>query len=322
MPDRTRWRIGVFGAGAMGSLYGGLLADAGYETWLLGRSREHVETIEDRGLLLTHDGAERLTHPRASTSPAAVGGVDLLMIWVKSHATDLALTAAAPMIGPRTLVASFQNGLGNPEKIAAMVGRSRVVYGVSTIGGVTLGPGVVELTAATWNGEGTTWMGVMEGDASRRLCPLRELFERAGIRTEVRPDIDVVVWSKLAMAAPMNLLAALTRLSIGGVLDDPGLRALQRQMTAEIVEVAQARGVPLQLEDALRHGEQTYRAARAHLPSMLQDVLSARSTEVDALAGALVGEAQRLGVRVPATSILWRLASALDGPRDIRAAPA
>ncbi len=321
MPDRTRWRVGVFGAGAMGALYGGLLADAGAETWLITRSPEQAAEIEDRGVLLTHDGAERPTRPRASTSPASVGEVDLLMVWVKSQDTDAALAAAAPMIGERTLVASFQNGLGNTEKIAAAFGRSRVVYGVSTIGGVRRGPGALELTAATWNGEGTTWMGVMEGDAHRRLEPLKELFERAGIRTELRLDIDVVVWSKLAMAAPMNLLAALTRLSIGGVIDDPGLCALQRQMTAEIVEVAQARGIPLHLEDALRHAEHTYGAARAHLPSMLQDVMSARSTEVEALAGVLVGEAHRLGVDVPATAIVWALAAALDDPHGVTAWP-
>ncbi|MGB9182727.1 MAG: ketopantoate reductase family protein [Solirubrobacteraceae bacterium] len=318
MADPAPTRIGIFGAGAMGSLYGGLLADAGVETWLVGRSSEHAAVVETQGLRLTYEGAERLTRPRATTHPAAAGEVDLLMIWVKSQHTDAALEAAAPMIGQHTLVASFQNGLGNVEKIAALVGRSRVVYGVSTIGGVTRDVGRVEMTAATWHGNGTTWMGVLEGEPDHRLEPLRALFEKAGIRTEVRPDVDTFVWSKLSMAVPMNSLAALTRLSMGGVIDDPGLADLQRRMTTEIVEVAQARGIPLDLGVTLRLCEETYAAARGHLPSMLQDVLRGRSTEVDSMAGAVVREAERLGVKAPVMSIVWRLAAAVDQPEPDR----
>jgi 2-dehydropantoate 2-reductase len=314
LADPAPTRIGILGAGAMGSIYGGLLADAGVETWLVGRSSEHAAAVEKKGLRLTYEGAERLTRPRATTYPAAAGEVDLLMIWVKSQHTDAALEAAAPMIGPRTLVASFQNGLGNVDKIATLVGRSRVVYGVSTIGGVMRGVGRVELTSATWHGSGTTWIGVLDGEPDHRLEPLRALFERAGLRTEVRPDVDTFVWSKLAMAVPMNSLAALTRLNMGGVVDDPGLSELQRRMTTEIVEVAQARGIPLDLGAALRHCEETYGAARGHVPSMLQDVLRGRPTEVDSMAGAVVREAERLGVETPLMSIVWRLAAAVNNP--------
>ncbi len=303
----------------MGSLYGGLLAGAGVESWLVGRSAAHVTAIESRGLLLTHDGEERLTRPRATTDAAAAGEVDLLMVWVKSQHTKEALAAAAPMIGPRTLVASFQNGLGNAEKIAAAVGPERVVYGVSTIGGVTEGPGRIELTDATWEGGGTTWIGALEGEPAR-LEPLRALFERAGINTEVRADIDVVVWTKLAMAVPMNSLAALTRLDMGGVLDDGGLDGLRHRMAAEIVAVGRARGVELDFDAVLRAAEETYAAARGHLPSMLQDVLAGRPTEIDAMAGEVVREGERLGVATPVTEIVWRLVAAADHPEPDRAA--
>lgn len=316
-------RIGIFGAGAMGSIYGGLLADAGVETWLVGRSPEHAAAIEDRGLLLTHAGAERLTHPRATVDPAAAGEVDLLMIWTKSQGTDEALAAAAPMVGPGTLVASFQNGLGNPEKIAAAYGREAAVYGVSTVGGVTHGPGRVELTEATWNGAGTTWMGVLEGDPHARLDGLAALFARAGMPTEVRADIDVVVWSKLAMAAPMNSVAALTRLDMGAVIDDPGLADLLAAMTREVVAVANARGVPLEQGAALAHAAETYAAARGHLPSMLQDVLAGRPTEVEAIVGEVVREGERRGVATPVTATVWRLAAALNrapAGREVRPA--
>ncbi len=319
-PGSEPRRVGVIGAGAMGSLYGGLLAEAEVESWLVGRSADHAEAIESRGLLFTHEGEERLTRPRATTDPVAAGEVDLLMVWVKSQHTEAALAAAAPMIGPQTLVASFQNGLGNAEKIAAAVGPQRVVYGVSTIGGVTEGPGRIELTDATWEGGGTTWMGVLEGDAGERLEPLRALFERAGIHSEVRADVDVVVWTKLAMAVPMNSLAALTRLEMGGVVDDAGLDELRRRMASEIVAVGQARGVDLDLEATLRAGEETYAAARGHLPSMLQDVLAGRPTEIDAMAGEVVREGARLGVEAPVTEIVWRLVAAAEGPEPDRAA--
>jgi 2-dehydropantoate 2-reductase len=295
----------------MGSIYAGMLAACGVEVWLIGRSAQHAAVIEADGLRLGHDGAERVTRPRATTDPGAAGEVDLLMVWVKSQDTDDALRAAAPMIGTRTLLATFQNGVGNVEKLAAVVGRERVVYGVSTVGGVLDAPGRVELTAATWNGTATTWMGVLEGDAEARLAPLFALLTRAGMRAEVRRDVDVIVWSKLAMSIPMNTLGALTRRNIGAVMDDPGLAEVHRQMTEEIVAVARAQGVPLDLEEAVRHYVDTYASAGSHLPSMLQDVLGGRPTEVDALAGALVREAERLGLEAPVTSVVGRLAAAL-----------
>jgi 2-dehydropantoate 2-reductase len=187
------------------------------------------------------------------------------MIWVKSHDTVAALEGAAPMIGPGTIVASFQNGLGNVEAIAARVPPERVVYGVSTIGGEVVAPGQLEVPATTWDGTGMTWMGVLEGPP-HRLEPLRGVFAAAGIRTEVRSDIETIVWSKLALAAPMTALAALTRLPVGGVLANPELADLQRRMTAEVVAVAQAKGIPLALDEALRRGTETYEGVPEHLP--------------------------------------------------------
>jgi 2-dehydropantoate 2-reductase len=307
-------RIGVVGAGAMGSIYAGLLADSGAEAWLIARSPRHPEGIERRGLLLTHAGEKRLTHPRATTDPTTVGELDAVMIWTKSQDTDAAIEVATPLVGPRTLVASFQNGLGNAEKIAAAFGTEAVVYGVSTVGGVTIGPGEVELTDATWDGTATTSMGVLEGDPGERLAPLAEALAAAGMRAEVRADIDVVIWSKLAMALPMNSLAALTRLEMGAVVDDPGLSCLLRAMTAEVVAVAAARGVPLDPDEVQAHSAATYATARGHLPSMLQDVLAERPTEVDAIVGGLVREGERLGVETPLAATIWPLAAALDRP--------
>ena len=305
-------RIGIFGAGAMGSLYGGLLAADGNEVWLVGRSPAHAAAIEAEGLRITHAGEERLVRPRASTDPAAVGAVELLMIWVKSHDTVAALEQAAPMIGPGTVVASFQNGLGNVEAIAARVPAERVVYGVSAIGGEIVAPGRLEVPDTTWDGTGMTWMGVLEGP-SYRLEPLRGVFAAAGIRTEVRSDIETIVWSKLALAAPMTALSALTRLSVGGVLADPELADLQRRMTAEVVAVAQAKGVPLALDEALRRSSETYEGVPEHLPSMLQDVLAGRPTEIDALAGAVAREAERVGVEAPLNDLLARLVRGATG---------
>jgi 2-dehydropantoate 2-reductase len=307
-------RIAVVGAGAMGSIYAGLLADSGLETWLIGRSPRHPQAIERRGLLLTHAGEQRLTRPRATTEAAGAGEVDVVMIWTKSQHTDAAIEVARPLVGPRTLVASFQNGLGNVEKLAAAFGRDSVAYGVSTVGGKTGEPGEVELTEATWNGTATTWMGVLEGDPEARLGPLAEALAAAGMRAEVRADIDVVVWSKLAMALPMNSTAALTGLDMGAVVDDPGLVGLLRAMIAEVVAVANARGIPLDPDQAQAQAADTYAAARAHLPSMLQDVLAGRPTEVDAIVGGLVREGERLGVETPVAATVWPLAAALDRP--------
>ena len=142
------------------------------------------------------------------------------------------------------------------------------------------------------------------------------MFETVGVRMETRDDIDVIVWNKLAMASAMAAMTAITRLDIGRVLDAPGAVAVMKEMTREIVEVARAKGLDLDLDDALKRQFATYETARGHYPSMLQDVLAGRRTEIDALCGAVVREGEEVGVDTPVNRTIWNLILSVEGNYD------
>lgn len=309
-------KVGILGAGAMGSLFGGLLAAASHDVWFVDIWREHVEELDDNGLLMTFRSEERRVRGHGVTDPVQVGPVELLMVWVKSFSTEEAIRGAAPMIGPETIVCTLQNGLGNVEAIESSVLPDRIVWGVTGIGAKTERPGHIELTEGAWRGTGVTWIGSRAATGRPAVDRFADLLRDAGIQVEVRDDIEAVVWNKLAMASTMAAVCAVTRLDISRVLDTPETDSLLREMTEEIVAVANAKGIPLDVAEALERSFATYNKSRGHYPSMLQDVLGTRRTEIDALCGAVVREGEAVGVATPVNRTIWLLVRSVEQNYD------
>ena len=134
-------RICFIGAGALGSTIGGTLARGGAEVWLIDPFQAHVDAINAGGLRMLEGGTETVVKVNACTSATQVGvEADLVIVLVKSYHTRDAIRAAAPIIGPRTVVMSLQNGLGHEDILSEEVGRDRVMAGKTYVGGVLLGP--------------------------------------------------------------------------------------------------------------------------------------------------------------------------------------
>ncbi|QEC49205.1 2-dehydropantoate 2-reductase [Baekduia soli] len=309
-------RVAMVGAGAMGSVYGGFLALAGHEVTWVELWQEHVDAINADGLRMTCGDEERVARGRAIADAAQLGPVDLVMIWTKAYDTAQAMRDIAPVLGPDTAVCTLQNGLGNVEVIEEHVAPERVVYGVAAVGAVLAGPGHISVSDGAWGGESMTWVGTRHPDGRGIVERTAAMLTDATLPTEVRDDIDVLVWNKLAMAAAMSSVASTTRLRMGLVLDSPGTFALLRTLTEEIVAVAAAKGIPLDPEEALTRNLTAYEHGREHLPSMLQDVIARRRTEVSALTRAIADEGQALGVPTPALTTLAALIEAIEANYD------
>src|SRR5262245_45978026 len=123
-------RIAILGAGAMGSAIGALLHKAGHPVTLIDVARPAIEAVQSRGLIIQNKAGQQETVPMAITDqPTSIGAVDLLLVFVKCYHTEAAVRSALPIIGPATTVLSLQNGWGNGPRIAALVGREKVVLG-------------------------------------------------------------------------------------------------------------------------------------------------------------------------------------------------
>jgi 2-dehydropantoate 2-reductase len=300
-------RVAVVGAGAMGCLYGGHLTEADVDVSLVDVWREHVDTINAKGLHMTGVSGDRVVHVPATTDPETVGEVDLVLLFVKSYDTAQAVRDSGSLIGSDTYVLTLQNGLGNLETITEAVGAGRVLGGTTSHGSTLVGPGEIRHT-----GVGPTVIGALDRSSRSMAEKTAETFNEAGLQTRVSDDVRDDIWGKVLVNLGINALTALTGLRNGQLLEFPELRRLMRLAVEEGMRVAEADGVDLGLLDHVAHVYEVVEATGANRSSMLQDVDRGRRTEIDALNGAVVGLGEKMGVETPVNRALTALVKGLE----------
>ena len=288
-----RLRIGIIGPGAMGCLFGSLLALNGHEVWMLCRRADLAELLERQGIVLERDGVERRASVRATAEPREAAPLDLAIVLVKSHATRAAARSLLPALGGISWVLTLQNGLGNAEALAEVLGRDRLLAGVTAQGATLLGPGHVRHA-----GFGPNHITDLVGGITDRARWAAELLTAAGLPAEPAADLAPLVWAKLIANTAINPLSALTGHRNGELPASP-LGRLFDDLAEETAAVARALGVRLPFEDGAAHAREVARVTAINRSSMLQDVEAGRPTEIGAMNEAVVLEGARLGVATP-----------------------
>lgn len=295
--------IAILGAGAMGSLFGGLLAEADQHVTLLDINDAHLHAIAEHGLRLETDGGDRHVRNLHAVRPGEATEVpDLLIVFTKAMHTRAALASVRHLIGPSTHVLTLQNGLGNVEALASVVPQERIFVGVTTWPADVAGPGHV-------HSHGTGMIRLMSADGVQRpmLARVVDALSAAGLNCHADANVWGAVWEKVAFNAALNPLCTVLNQpvdALAAVEDGP---ALALRIVDEVLAVARASGITVdaaKVSDNVRHA---IVAHRGHKPSMLQDVLAGRPTEIESINGAVVATARRYGVPVPHTETLMQL---------------
>jgi len=292
----------------MGSLYGGRLAIAGNDVVLFDVDREHVEKVLRDGLVIEDaaTGDTVVVHPRASADPTSVAGSDAFVVFVKSTATEQAAQQFKGLAGPKTIVLTLQNGLGNEAIIRKHFGPERTAAGVTSQGATFLGPGRIRHA-----GKGPTHISMSDGD-NDKLSGLADALNRAGFETHVENDVAGLVWSKLVINVGINALTALIGQTNGTLLRHEETKLIMADLVREAVEVARARGIRFTYDDPLATVYEVAAKTGANRSSMLQDFDRARESEIDFMNGAIVREAEELGLPAPVNTTITRLVKTLD----------
>ncbi|OMG73324.1 ketopantoate reductase family protein [Burkholderia ubonensis] len=305
-------RIAILGAGAMGSLFGGLLAEAGEDVTLIDVNDAHLDAIRRDGLRIENDrGERRITTLRAvrpdAAQPARGEPFDLLIVFTKSLHTRAALDGVRALLTAHTAVLTLQNGLGNVETLRAFVPPERILVGVTTWPADVAGPGHVRS-----HGAGAIRMMTADGAPQPIASAAAAALTRAGLACELDADVWAAIWEKVAFNAALNTLCAVTGCTVDqlGACDDGPRVALA--IVAETAAVARAKGIAVDQERIADKVRDAIDAHRGHRPSMLQDVLAGRRTEIDAINGAVVAAAREAGVAVPHTETLLGLVRLID----------
>ncbi len=299
-------KIAIIGAGAMGSLFGALMAETGADVWLHDIRDEQVRAIQENGLTVEADGKTRTIPVRAAVDPERIGAADLTVVFVKSMHTRSAAETAARVAGRTGAVLTLQNGIGNAEVIAERVGPGRTLAGTTAHGATALGPGRIRHA-----GTGPTRIGAWADFDAVRLEQIAAALNRAAISTEITADVRGALWGKLLVNVGINAITALTGIKNGQVLDLEATRALSRAAVAEAMAVAEALKIDVP-DNAAEHVLKVAEATGANRSSMGQDVDHRRQTEIGAINGAVVSEGRRLGIDTPVNRTLTALIETLQ----------
>jgi len=308
-----RPRIVVIGAGAMGSVFGGQLAEGGLDVTLVDVWKEHVEAIDRHGLRLMGHGGDRFIKVRATTDVSTVSSAEVVFFQCKANANAAAAKSAAHLFADGKAVAvSFQNGLGHEEEIGKVIGMDATLAGLTAQAALLKEPGVVTTFADL-----PSYIGEIKGGLSPRVERLATLLSRHGLQTHASADIMREKWSKLLVNIAFAGTSGITGLTLGGVIQHEQLSQVARQAMEEAAAVAQADGIHLDPQARRAVFDMIMRSdARNNKASLCADLLAGRRTEVDYIYGSAIHLAEQHHVPVPTLKIL----SALIKGREAAAA--
>ena len=285
-------KVCVIGCGAIGGLYAAHLARLDdVEVWAFDLAREHVDAINNNGLRLT-GLSDFVATVHARTEVSEIPECELGIIATKTMFTRSAIETAAPIFRDGA-VCSVQNGIGNEEIVAEYV--PRVIQGTIFPAGHVTGPGVINHDAG-----GKTWIGpfAVNPATMEEVEQLADALSRSGLECLAMADARGAQWTKLIFNSASNAMGALTRLPHGVACDQEGVRKVMSVLVKEGMAVADALGITLDSdpEALIDYGREK---AYYHPPSMLQDVMAERLTEVDALNGGIARLGRELGIPCP-----------------------
>ena len=304
-------RIYVVGSGAMGSLYGGLLNRAGYDVTLIDLWAEHVEAINQKGLHLDGISGDLTLKLKAVTKTRDAGVADVVFIQVNTYNTTAAAQTARQLLKPSGYAVSFQNGAGNVETLIEVLGKERVVGGLSYHSAAAIAPGHARHTH-----HGPTWLGELDGSRTPRVQALSDALQSAGLAPVIVDDIVGYIWTKVILNSAINPICAAMGIRVGEVPRTPGADELQTRIVEEAIAVLTAKGVKLVDPDPMA----TIKAHCRHKfnkPSMLQHMEHGKETEVDSLNGAIVRMGRALGVPTPYNEALTWMVKGINAHRRL-----
>ena len=308
-------KIAIVGCGATGSVYAGLLADAGHEVWAIDIWREHVDAIRAKGLRVEGASGDRVAHVHATSNAADAGPCELVIIATKTTQVEQAAKAAIAIVGPETIVLSIQNGIGGPDMSAHVLGRDRVAVGV--IGG--FGASIKEPGHVHHNGWELVRLGEFAGPITPRLERVAEVWRSGGFKVKCFDDIDQLIWEKLICNVCFSATCTITMRTISEVMNDPDAWEIASGCAREAYNVARVKGIKLGFDDVVSYVHDFGTKIPNARPSMLLDHIAGRMSEIDAINGAIPVVARTVSVEAPFNTVVSALVRANERRMGVRA---
>lgn len=325
VPRRTAVeRYAIVGAGAIGGYVGASLARAGSDVTLCARGA-HLDAMRERGVRVVSERGDFQVDVRATDDPAKYGPYDCIIVALKAHQLAQMLPTIERMCHSGTRIIPMQNGIPwwyfqrhggqyeglTLESVDPGGTLAKAFNPDRLIGCVIYSSTEIEAPGVIRHIEGTRYsLGRPDGTIDTELEEISAALTAGGLKAPLESDLRAQIWVKLLGNAALNPISALTRTTIAGMLRDPAVEELVREIMAECVAIAETLGVELpisvdkRIEGARKVGE--------HKTSMLQDVERGRALELDCITGSIVELGEILGIQTPATRHVHALTALLD----------
>lgn len=296
--------IVVFGSGAIGSLFGALLAKQN-KVVLVGRA-PHIKYIQQKGLTINGKTHLTVNVPALESTKEVPLPADLILLTMKSYDTETASNQVRPLLHDQTMVVSLQNGLDNIEKIEQNIEKKHILAGVTTHGALFSAPGTIIHT-----GKGKTILGELDGRPSERLNTLISIFNQAGIETQMSTDIEREIWRKAIINSSINPLTAFLGCKNGYLLENPLLEKTVEYVCTESSRIASSKGIIVSPVEMIEKTKEVIRDTAENYSSMLQSIQLGKKTEIDSINGVLLRIGTEQKIDTPLNKILFELITSL-----------
>ncbi len=313
-------KIAVYGAGAMGTVLGGLLAKGGLNVHLITRNEGHVQGLKKAGAQIEcRADCKTLTIPVIARTPKEMERYDVIFLMTKQRHNAEIIKTLLPCLNEKGILCTTQNGL--PENsLLSELPPARVFGAATSFGATFIGEGRVALTSKI---EAMRMEIGCMSENEEGLALLKEMLSIAGNAVEnptfakETENLLGARWSKLAINAAFSGLSVITGRTFGEVAKKRKSRKIALAILRECMQVATASKVtlaPMQGKDMqkLLGGKTPIKRAFAYLvlpiamkkhkrlvSGMLQDVRAGRRCEIDFINGAVVKAGEKVGVPTP-----------------------
>jgi 2-dehydropantoate 2-reductase len=303
-------KVAIIGAGALGAAYGSILYEMDPRCVSFIASGARYDRLKSDGVVVNGKRYGIVVESPEEATPA-----DLLLVAVKHHHLDQAIGEMRKAVGPETTILSVMNGIDSEERIGAVYGMDKVVYGL-TLGIDALREG----NRVNYTNQGRVFFGEAKNpDMTHRVRRIHELFDRAGIAHVVPPDMIRSLWFKYMVNVGANQASAVLRANYGALRSSSEARDLMDAAMREVITIAKAMQVDLSEKDI----EEWYKVLNALNPagmtSMFQDVEAGRKTEVEMFSGTVIELGKRCGVATPVNQRLFDELKRIEAASGVKA---
>lgn len=330
--NKKKLRIGFIGAGSIGSLFGGYLADIKSEMYSIEAiffcNKAHADDVNKKGLKLYRNQQimviesikayenEQIFEDKLAKDPSF--GFDFIFLTTKAYDSESAILQYKKLVDASKWLVILQNGIGNEDIVIPYCQKSKIIRVVTTDGALLDKPGHIIHT-----GHGITKIGFpylndlnLEHELMEQgkldLILLKDILNLGGFETIIIEDIIKESWEKVLVNIGINALGALTRLTNGQLLKNEGLKEIMREAIREAIEVAEMKNINLSKKDYLAITHDVAKRTAENKNSMLQDILNGQPTEIEFMNGRILKYATELGIKVLYNETLTHLVRGLE----------